>query len=73
MEKPRLQLCVCVCVCQLVFLVEWQYEKQQRGMVLILLLTPLQPAISWFENARDLGQTHAHSRRRKHTRTHAYE
>lgn len=30
-------------------------DKQQRNMVLILLLAPLQPVILWFENTRDLG------------------
>ncbi len=43
-------------------------------MVLILLLTPLQPVISWFENTRDLGQTHAleqcHTLRDTNTHTH---
>lgn len=38
-------------------------DKQQCNMVLILLLTPLQPVILWFENTRDLGWTHAHEHR----------
>lgn len=38
-------------------------DKQQRNMVLILLLAPLQPVILWFENTRDLGWSHAHEDR----------
>lgn len=47
----------CVCVPVRVFS-GMAVDKQQRNMVLILLLARLQPAMLRFESTRDLGRTH---------------
>lgn len=51
MEKPRLPQSVCASSCSS----GMAANKQQRSMVLILLLAPLQLVILWLGDARNWG------------------